>query len=87
MEQRVEQGAALALFHAVDCERELRIDEQYLAAGHRMDAHHRVKLRRILQLEVLQLLTLLQALTEQRPERLHIVDGGKAGDVLLHAVA
>ena len=52
-----------------------------------MNAHHRMKLRRILQLEVLQLLALLQALPEQRTERLHVVDGIEPGDELLHPVA
>ena len=40
-----------------------------------------------LQLEVLELLAFLEALAEQRAERLHVVDGVEPGDELLHAVA
>ena len=80
VEQRVEQRAALALVHALDGDRELRIDEQHLAARHGMHAHHRMKLRRILQLEVLQLLAVLLDCVEQRLERLEVVHRFEARD-------
>ena len=56
MEQRIEQRAALAFVHILDGDGELRIDEQHLAARCRVDAHDRMDLRRIQQLEMLEVL-------------------------------
>src|SRR5262249_34182659 len=42
----IDEGAAFTFSHVLDCGGELRVDEQYLATRDRMNAHHRMLLRR-----------------------------------------
>ena len=42
LEKKLEQGARLFLCHALEILRIDRVDEQRLAAGHRVDTHHRL---------------------------------------------
>ena len=87
VEQRIEQRAALAFVHILDGDGELRIDEKRFAARHRVDAHDRMHLRRIQQLEMLEVLAALFGAVEQGPKRLEIVNGFETRNELLHAIA
>ena len=87
LEQSIEQRLALPLVHILDRDRELRVDEQDLAAGHRVDAHHRMNRWRVQRLPAHHVLPIFLGIVKELAERLEVVDRFKAGDELLHAVA
>src|SRR6476659_2891293 len=87
LEKNIEQGLALAFVHVLDRDRELWIDEQDLAAGHRVHAYDRMNRGRVQLLPTHHVLSILFGIVEQFAERLEVVNRFEARDELLHAVA
>src|SRR3954453_6355435 len=72
--QDFEQRLALALVHVLDADRELWIDEQHLAAGHRMHAPHWMYHRRVDRLPSQYVLPVAFGIVEKLAERFEVVD-------------
>src|SRR3954471_8849411 len=74
LEKNIEQGLALAFVHVLDRDRELWIDEQDLAAGHRVHAYDRMNRGRVQLLPTHHVLSILFGIVEQFTERLEVVN-------------